>query len=135
VVVSAVLVDTTVYSHAMRGTDAAREIVQAADRIVMCPVVVGELLAGFRRGSRERKNRRILGDFLASARVEMVAITSETAEFYSVVYEGLREQGTPIPTNDIWIAACAMEHGARVATSDSHFRRVKGLILDLIGVR
>ena len=61
--------------------------------------------------------------------MEQVEITDETAEFYAAIVDGLRARGTPIPTNDIWIAACAMEHGARVATSDSHFGQVNGLLV------
>jgi predicted nucleic acid-binding protein len=130
--VSLVLLDTTAYSHAVAGRAAACAAVQTADRILMCPVVLGELLSGFSRGTRKKQNRAVLDEFLSSHRVELVEVTGETAAFYAAVLDGLREQGTPIPTNDVWIAACAMEHGAHLVSSDSHFRHVKGLMLDAI---
>ena len=59
----------------------------------------------------------------------MALITTVTAEFYSLIINQLRQKGTPIPTNDIWIAAITMEHGATLATDDSHFSRIEGIIL------
>lgn len=94
----------------------------------MCPVVVGELFAGFRKGSRESYNRTVFQKFLATPRVTVLAISIETAEFYCLIFEQLRSQGTPIPVNDIWIAACGMEHGAHLATMDNHFKQITGLL-------
>ena len=128
----AVCLDTSAYGRAMRGEAAARDVVQTADRLLMCPIVIGELLAGFRRGTKEKRNRAVLDEFLDSNRVERVALTDETAEHYAAVLDGLRAQGTPIPTNDIWIAACAMENGAHVASADEHFRHVRGLVLHML---
>jgi len=123
-----ILVDTSVYSQAMRGLPGAVGILRRADQLFVCPVVIGELLGGFRRGRREQSNRENLRKFLASTRVTVTTITPETAEFYAHILQALQAQGTPIPTNDIWIAACAMESGAQIATSDQHFEHVPGLI-------
>lgn len=124
-----ILIDTNTYSDAMRGVRPVTALLQRADDILLCPVVVGELLAGFRRGTREEANRELLWRFLASPRVRAVGMSQDTSEFYATVLDGVRRKGTPIPTNDIWIAACAMEHGARLATGDSHFQKVDGLLL------
>ena len=82
----------------------------------------------FRKGDKDAGNRAVLRDFLTRPRVRVVPLTATTAEFYAHILAGLRARGTPIPTNDIWIAACAMEHGASPATSDRHFASVPGLL-------
>jgi predicted nucleic acid-binding protein len=123
-----VLVDTNVYCDAMRGRAGSVAVLRQADEILLCPVVVGELLAGFGQGGREAGNRASLRQFLGSPRVRVVPLTAATAEFYAHVLAGLRARGTPIPTNDIWIAASAMEQGASLATSDRHFESVPGLL-------
>jgi predicted nucleic acid-binding protein len=104
--------------------------VQRADEIFVTPVVVGELLAGFLRGRNRRKNQRELDAFLASPRVGVVTIDAETAERYAVIITALRAAGTPIPTNDVWIAASAMQHGLRVTTTDTHYTQVPQILVD-----
>ncbi len=91
--------------------------------------MLGELLAGFHCGSREKENRRELDQFLDSPRVEVLGIDEETAEFYAGVFRVLRDRGRPIPSNDLWIAAGALRHGLALATLDSHFREIDGLLL------
>ena len=88
-----------------------------------------ELLAGFACGDREARNREELRRFLAVAAVEVVPIGLETADSYSLLYCSLRQQGTPIPSNDLWIAASSLEHGAMLFSLDAHFARVPGLRL------
>ena len=122
------LLDTNAYSQAMRGNATAMSLLRSADQLLVCPVVPGELLAGFRRGAREQENREQLNRFLARPRVILMSIGADTAEFYSHVLSQLRRSGTPIPVNDIWIAACTMEHGASLATRDRHFQEVEGLL-------
>ncbi len=92
-------------------------------------MVLGELLAGFRCGSREAENRRELDQFLESPRVEILNIDEETAEFYSSVFRALKEKGRPIPSNDLWIVAATLRHGLALATLDGHFRNIDGLLL------
>ena len=125
---STVLVDTNVYSQAMRGTPEAIVVLRTSDRLLMCPIVLGELRNGFGRGTREADNLESLHQFLRSPRVEPVSITPDTAEHYAAILNRLQAKGTPIPTNDIWIAACAIEHGAKLATYDRHFAQVDGLL-------
>lgn len=116
-----ILLDTTAYSAFKRGHDEVLALVRAATTILIPAIVVGELLAGFKGGSRRDANRSDLQAFFASPRVRAVPISRATAERYAVIYHYLRTNGTPVPTNDLWIAASAMEHGAAVVTLDVHF--------------
>ena len=124
-----ILIDTNIYSDAMRGKKYAVNILRRNVEILFSPVAVGELLAGFKRGKQEEKNKQQLYEFLTRERVVELSISSQTSEFYAFILEQLKEQGTPIPTNDIWIAASAMESGAAVASRDGHFSKIKGIIL------
>ncbi|MCX7012841.1 MAG: type II toxin-antitoxin system VapC family toxin [Candidatus Sumerlaeota bacterium] len=123
------LIDTSAYSEAMRGTPAAVQALQTHDRLLLCPITIGELLAGFHGSANEARSRNQLRRFLAHDRVHSVPITDETAEFYSHLFSGLKRQGTPIPTNDLWIAASAMEHGASLATRDKHFHQLRVILV------
>lgn len=116
----------------MRGHPEAIDAVQRADEISLNPVVLGELLAGFRRGKKTKENRSRLESLLDSSRVMVVAIDEETSEFYADVSNALRSAGKPIPTNDIWIAASAMQHGLRLVTADRHFEKVPLVGLELL---
>jgi predicted nucleic acid-binding protein len=88
---------------------------------------LGELLAGFAVGSREAKNRTELQQFLASDRVHILFIDDSTAAYYATVYRLLRSKGRPIPTNDMWIAASALQHGYALFSYDGHFQAIDGL--------
>ena len=83
---------------------------------------------GFRNGSRLAKNAAELDAFLADAHVEMFAVTPTTADRFGRIAAALRRAGTPIPTNDIWIAAHAFESGAELVTFDGHFASIPGLV-------
>lgn len=124
-----IFIDTNIYSTAMRGDNNSKKIFRMYETLLISPVVISELLAGFRRGEMEDKNRLKLKDFLSRDRVETVYISIDTSEFYSFILNELKKQGTPIPVNDIWIAASVMEHGAGIATNDSHFEKIKGLMI------
>ena len=126
-----VLLDTSAYSVFMRGQAAIKQALQQADEIYFSPIVLGELLAGFRRGRNREKNERELQVFLSSPRVRGVGLDDETAERYAVILEGLWKAGTPIPTNDIWIAASAMQYGLSILTTDAHYQHVAQVIVQL----
>ena len=126
-----VLLDTSAYSVFMRGQAAIKQALQQADEIYFSPIVLGELLAGFRRGRNREKNERELQVFLSSPRVRGVGLDDETAERYAVILEGLWKAGTPIPTNDIWIAASAMQYGLSILTTDAHYQRAAQVIVHL----
>ncbi len=123
-----VLVDTNAYVAFKCGDPGAVEVVRLADRLGVSSVVLGELLAGFAGGLREANNRAELAEFLASSRVSVLPIAERTAEYYAAAFQGLRRRGRPIPTNDLWIAATAQEHGYAVFTYDEHFTAVEGLL-------
>ena len=105
------------------------ETLIAAEQILISPTVSGELLAGFKSGSREHDNRLTWEQFLDNSATKEVGIDTETAEFYAEIFRNLRAKGTPIPTNDMWIAACAFQQGVPVYTLDAHFRQIDGLLL------
>lgn len=111
----------------MLGEAEVAEIVAYAEKLYVNSVVLGELLGGFAAGTREAKNRAELSRFLESPRVEVLPITGLTADSYALVYAALRRKGQPIPTNDLWIAASALEHGAALLTRDAHFAQIEGL--------
>ena len=127
--VSRILLDTSMYSAFKQGVPSVVERVRGFDEVHLNTVILGEILGGIRAGSREEPNRAELDDFLASPRVRFDPLTHETAEFYSFIFASLREKGRPIPTNDMWVAACALERGLVVYTRDSHFEAVPGVLV------
>ena len=127
---TACLLDTSAYAAFLRGHEGLKQALQRADRIALTPIVLGELGAGFRAGARQQKHDAELRQFLDSPRVDVVAVEAETAERYAVILHALRQAGTPIPTNDIWIAASAMQHGLRVLTTDVHYDRIPQVIVE-----
>ena len=122
-----ILLDTNAYTAFKLGDAAVVEVVAHAERLCLNSVVLGELLGGFAAGTREAKNRAELAQFLDSPRVEVLPVTAQTADSHALVYSGLRRKGQPIPTNDLWIAASALEHGAGLLTRDAHFAQIDGL--------
>jgi tRNA(fMet)-specific endonuclease VapC len=127
---SELLLDTSAYSAFMRGHLQVKVALAEADRIHLSPIVLGELHAGFQTGSRRAENERGLRRFLSSPRVRLTEMNDETALRYAEIFNFLRRAGTPIPTNDIWIAANAMQHGLRVLTTDAHYTRLPQVIVD-----
>jgi tRNA(fMet)-specific endonuclease VapC len=123
------MLDTSAYTAFKVGNEVTLEAIQRADKILIPLVVYGELLAGFAAGSRQEENRQELAAFLGSPRVGLVPAVADTAERYAVIYAYLRGQGRPIPTNDLWIAASAMEHSALLLTADGHFTEVPQIMV------
>lgn len=120
--------DTNSYSVLFRGKDNKLiDEVKDAEITFISAIVIGELLTGFRVGSREGKNRKILEEFVNDSTAEIADVTQETAEIYSQIKVLLRQKGTPIPTNDIWIASQVIETGSVLITYDKHFLKIPGL--------
>jgi predicted nucleic acid-binding protein len=126
---SRLLLDTSAYSALFRGDEGAKEALRSADEVYLTPVVVGELLAGFAGGRRRSANEAGLRDFMAEPRVRVVAVDEETSVRYAAILRSLAAAGTPIPTNDLWIAASAMQHGLEVLTADAHYSRVPQIVV------
>ncbi|MDY0189016.1 MAG: type II toxin-antitoxin system VapC family toxin [Syntrophus sp. (in: bacteria)] len=124
-----IIIDTNFYVAFKRGDEAAIQALKKAEYIAVNTVILGELLAGFRGGSKEKQNRKELDAFFDSPRVDLLPIDDGTAEFYAQIFAELKEKGRPIPTNDLWLAASALQHGLALATYDSHFSNIIGLLL------
>jgi tRNA(fMet)-specific endonuclease VapC len=122
-----ILLDTNAYSALLRGHDEVADRVRGAERVVFSTVVAGELLLGFRLGTRLKKSMAELDAFLENPYVSLVPVTMTTADRFARIAAALRAKGRPIPTNDIWIAAHAMEAGAELLSFDAHFGAVDGL--------
>ena len=105
-----ILLDTSAYVGFKRNVEEAVEIIVSAESILFSPIVLGELMFGFRNGNRLKKNMDDLNNFLQHEVVNIVQIGKITSDRYSRIAFHLKRQGTPIPSNDIWIAAQAMEH-------------------------
>jgi len=123
-----VLIDTNLYSLAMKGDSDVVHALRKIDQIGFSVVSIGELLSGFKGGTRESTNREELNIFLDSPRVVVHPIDEGSAEFYASILNNLKAAGTPIPTNDIWIAAIAFQHGYTVFSKNNHFNLIPGLV-------
>ena len=124
-----VLIDTNIYIEFLRGDENINNILSSADFIAFSVISVGEILAGFKIWSDEKKYLNELDQFLYSPRLIIYDIDRETSEFYAKIYNELRIAGNPIPANDMWIAALALQHGIKLLTNDRHFTKVAGLFL------
>ena len=122
------LLDSNAYSLLMRGHERAAELVRNAEELLFSAVVVGELMYGFRAGSRFERNVADLRSFLESPYSTLVKVGQTTADRYSRIAAALKGKGRPIPTNDVWIAAHAMETGADLVSADRHFEYIDGLV-------
>lgn len=123
-------IDTCAYSKlCLQHSSALVDCVDEADEICLSTIVMGELFTGFGLGKREKENRESLANFLELEEVKVIPVDASIADRYAILVKILRKQGTPIPTNDIWIAATALETGTRLVTYDSHFDCVPGLVV------
>lgn len=124
-----ILIDTNIYSGALRGDQEIVRVLRGAEHIGLSAISLGELFSGFKGGGREEENKKELGIFLDSPRVALYPVDEYSAEHYCAILDQLRRSGTPIPTNDIWIAAIAFQHGLALFTRDRHFSKIEGLLL------
>lgn len=121
------LIDTNAYSHFLAGDKDIKSVLEESSKVFLSVVVIGELLIGYKSGSKEQKNRELLKTFINKPTVTVIHSNQETADIYSNIFLDLKNQGTPIPTNDIWIAAHAFETGSTLITYDKHFQNIPGL--------
>jgi tRNA(fMet)-specific endonuclease VapC len=122
-------IDTNRYRDLCDGKRDVVERLETAEAIFVPFVVLAELRAGFAAGTKGQANERVLHRFLAQPSVEVLHSTEATTRSYAGLYRQLRAQGTPIPTNDLWIAAIVIEHGLALYTRDQHFQALPQLDL------
>ena len=132
--VERLVLDTSAYTHLRAGHSRTLDCVAAA-RVVVVPVtVLGELEAGFELGRRPVENRRVLARFLDEPFVNVLDVTSITARHYARIFATLRRAGTPIPLNDVWIAAATVECSRHLLTFDRDYSRIAELDHTLLDV-
>lgn len=122
------VLDTNAYSDYQRSGRWQWQI-QRADRVLVPVIVLGELKFGFLSGELAPGNRLVLERFLSERRVSVLMPTERTSDVYADFKTQLKRQGTPIPENDIWIAAMCYEAGGTLASADTHFRHLPQLSL------
>ena len=122
------VLDTNAYAAMRRGSVGVLDSLEMADFLGLPSTVLGELYSSFLIGERAERNIHELDAFLAEAGVEILGIGRREAERYGALVKAMRERGRPIPTNDLWIAACTLCADARLLTSDTHFAAVPGLV-------
>lgn len=120
-------IDANRYTDFFRGIPEATRVIAAAARLYLPFIVVGELRGGFRKGSRSEENERQLTRFLRKERVEILFADNETTHVYAGLYAELSRMGTPIPPNDLWIAALVIQHDLVLFSRDQHFDRIPRL--------
>lgn len=120
--------DTNRYTDLCRGITSVVETIELAEEIWLPFIVVGELRAGFAVGSQGVHNESVLRRFLLKPGVGVLYADEQTTHHYANLYRQLRKQGTPIPTNDIWIAALVLQHSLVLFARDAHFDALPQLI-------
>jgi predicted nucleic acid-binding protein len=125
--VDRIVLDTSAYSQLRRGHPEVLSTIAAARTTFLPATVLGELEAAFELGSRPRENRVMLAEFLGEPFVATLPVTAAVARRYGQIFAALRRAGTPISTNDIWIAAAALDCGGRLLTFDRDFAQIIAL--------
>jgi tRNA(fMet)-specific endonuclease VapC len=113
--------DTNRYTDLCRGTASVIETVERADEVWVPFTVLGELRAGFAAGGQRPRNEAVLRRFLLKPGISLLYADEQTTHHYAAIYRQLRKQGTPIPTNDMWIAALVLQHSLVLCARDAHF--------------
>ena len=123
-----VALDTNRYVDLCKSVIDTVSLLEEAEAILLPFVVLGELRAGFAHGRRQAENERVLRRFLMKDGVHVLFADDQTTHHYASVYRQLRKQGTPIPTNDMWLAALALQHNLSLHARDKHFDHLPQLI-------
>src|SRR5437762_3001002 len=123
-----VALDTNRYVDLCRGLVATVTLLEEAEGILLPFVVLGELRAGFAHGRRQAENERTLRRFLLKDGVDVLFADDQTTHHYASLFRQLRKQGTPIPTNDMWLAALVLQHNLALHARDRHFDHLPQLI-------
>ena len=123
-----IALDTNRYVDLCKGVEESVRLVATAEAVLLPFVVVAELRAGFALGRRTAENERVLRRFLLKEGVQVLFADDQTTVQYASVFRQLRLQGTPIPTNDMWIAALVLQHNAVLHDRDRHFDRLPQIV-------
>lgn len=123
-----IALDTNRYVDLCKGVAATVELVATAEAVFLPFVVLAELRAGFAMGRRSAENERVLRLFLLKSGVFVLYADEQTTHHYAAVFRQLRRQGTPIPTNDIWIAALVLQHNLALHGRDKHFDHLPQIV-------
>ena len=123
-------IDTCAYSRLMLGHPPLQACMEESTVLVLPVIVLGELYTGFGAGTRAAENEGRLESFMETPSVRVQDVTVDIARRYALLVNALRRAGTPLPTNDIWIAATTLELGARLLTYDTHFHHIPGLVVE-----
>jgi tRNA(fMet)-specific endonuclease VapC len=113
--------DTNRYTDLCSGNAYVVETIERADQVWLPFIALGELRAGFAVGSQGPRNEAVLRRFLLKPGVGVLYADEQTTHHYAAIYRQLRKQGTPIPTNDMWIAALVLQHSLALFARDAHF--------------
>jgi len=120
------VLDTNIYCDYAEGVpDCVEAIAAHGQRIYMPAIVIGELMVGFMKGTKQQFNERKLRQVISRLNIEIVDVTADVARKYGIIYVSLQNKGTKIPINDVWIGACCMEVGGTLLTRDRHFTSVE----------
>lgn len=130
---SRVVLDTSAYARMRGGDERVIALVADAEVVHLPTVVLGELEGGFRIGRKTAENQLLLRSFLDEPYVSLLPVTREVAVRYGQLFADLRAAGTPVPANDIWIAASTLDVGALLITFDSDFARFPALGATVLG--
>lgn len=123
------LVDTNALTRFFAGDQRVLAAMTQAEQVYLSVFVLGELYAGFSGGSRERENRELLQRIIDKPTVVLLEANAETAAYFGRLKQQLKAIGRPIPINDVWIAAHALQSASTLATFDLHFQHIIGLPL------
>ena len=121
--------DTNAYADSAAGRPRIAEVLRRCEEIHLPFIVLAELRAGFAAGTLGRKNEAKLSEFLGSPRVRILLADEQTTHHYGAIYAQLRKAGTPVPTNDLWIAALVVQHDLPLLSSDRHFAAIPQVLL------
>ena len=128
------MLDTNVLIRFFRSNRKIADIISTYEKIVVPTVVLGEFKAGADpKTACGQRQLEVLDSFLDSPSVSIIPITEDTASVYARIFRVLKANGTPIPQNDMWIAACAMDSGAMLVSSDGHFAAIPLLDMRIVG--
>ncbi len=122
------LLDTNIVIAAFGDETTVQNSMDEADGVYLCAIVMGELLAGARKSGRSEANLQRVEDL--AVKYSVLPCDAETARYYGLVKDGLRAKGQPIPENDVWIAAIALQNDLILITRDAHFEGVANLITE-----